>query len=210
MKTLTKEHRLLNVDKEGPVFTVANADGWRQLVPGGQAFVSENYYDLAGMSMEEKTLFFEGATVQELQNPSHVGGAAGDLLQIIDIMSSMPLTDIQLNSFAIYGNVTPNSIPTFTSTIYARNRIYLVDLDFAASGFFNLLCSNQLGSLQPTASDRIYCYRYVLCGINNAGTSFTVTPARYILAANAKEEPTYEYLMRLKRSYELQNEPDRD
>ena len=210
MKTLTKEHKLLSVDKAGPVFTPADYDGWRQLIAGGQAFVSETYFDLAGLSMEEKTLFFDGATIQELQNPSHVGGAAGDLCQIIDIMSSIPLTDTELNNFAVYGNVSPNSIPTFASTIYARNRIYLVDVDFGASSFFNLLSSNQLGSLQPTATDRIYCYRYVLFGANNAGTSFTVTPARYILAATAKEEPTYEYLMRLKRSYDLQNEPDRD
>ena len=43
-----------------------------------------------------------------------------------------------------------------------------------------------------------------------ADSTVAVTGARYMLRATAKEEPEYEYLMRLKRSYELQNEPDRD
>jgi hypothetical protein len=34
--------------------------------------------------------------------------------------------------------------------------------------------------------------------------------ARYLLRASAKEEAEFEYLMRLKRSYDLQNEPDVD
>ena len=70
------------------------------------------------------------------------------------------------------------------------------------------IADNQLGSLEATASDRIYCYRVVL--YSGAVARFDVYPARYILRADAKEEPEYQYLMRLKRSYELQNQPDRD
>ena len=66
----------------------------------------------------------------------------------------------------------------------------------------------QLGSLEPTASDRVYCTRIVnFSGVD--GNYFTY-PVRYILQANAKEEPEYQYVMRLKRSYELDNQYDRD
>jgi len=37
-----------------------------------------------------------------------------------------------------------------------------------------------------------------------------VYPARYILRAMAKEEADYQYIMRLKRSYDLQQRFDRD
>ena len=213
MKTLTKEHYTLNVDKAGPVFTVSEGNGWRQLTPGGQIFISDNYFDMAGMSLEENTLFFEGAAVQEVQNPVAVAGAAGDLIQVCDIMSAVPLSDDQVSTFATVGNFASDGgfgFGTFEQTIYARHRVYAIDVDFAGSNYFNLLSSNQLGSLGPTASDRVYCYRLVLFGANNSATTMIVYPARYLLRAMAKEEPEYQYLMRLKRSYDLQNEPDRD
>jgi hypothetical protein len=213
MKTLTKEHRTLNVDKAGPVFTVSEGDGWRQLTPGGQIFISDNYFDLAGMSIDDKTLFFEGAAVQEVQNPIAVAGAAGDLIQLCDIMSAVPLSDDQVSAFATTGNIPTSGgygFGTFEQTIYARHRVYAIDVDFAGSNYFNLLSSNQLGSLGPTASDRVYCYRLVLLGANNSATTMIVYPARYLLRAQGKEEAEYQYLMRLKRSYDLQQRPDRD
>jgi hypothetical protein len=69
---------------------------------------------------------------------------------------------------------------------------------------------NQLGSLLPTATDRIYCYRVVSFGPGNSDGTLLMSGARYLLRASAKEEAEFEYLMRLKRSYDLQNEPDVD
>ena len=212
MKTLTKSFYTLEVGKAGPVFTIDEGNGWRQYAPGSGAFISDTYFDLAGMSIDDKTLFFEGAAVQEVQNPVAVTGAAGDLLQVADIMSAIPLSDDQVVTFLTYGNIQGEGIGfgTFDQTIYARHRVYAIDVDFAGSNYFNLLSSNQLGSLGPTASDRVYCYRVVLMGANNAATTMFVYPARYLLRAQSKEESEYQYLMRLKRSYDLQNEPDRD
>ena len=93
-------------------------------------------------------------------------------------------------------------------TVYARVRVFNMDLDNLAGGYSILLSDTQTGSLEPSASDRIYCYRVVQ--YNGADTRFDIFPARYILRADAKEEPEYEYLMRLKRSYELQQRFDRD
>ena len=210
MKTLVKETGLLNVDKAGPVFTPQLFQGWRQIVPAGQGFVHETYFDMSGLSQGEKTMFFDGAAVQDLSNPSCSGGAAGDLCLIVDIMSALPLSDAQLQSFIAYGNMQEAAFPTFDQTIYARTRVFVVDVDFSASGYFNLLSNNQLGSLSPTASDRIYVYRLVIFGVSNVGTNLTVFPARFLLQMNAREEPDFEYIMRLKRSYDLQQSYDED
>jgi hypothetical protein len=211
-KTLTKEFGLLKVDLAGGVYNInqnLSYSGWRPV--STQAFIADTYFDLAGLSMDDKTLFFDGAAMQEVLPPAQTTAAAGDLVNVVDIMSSIPMTDSEVALFVTRGNMMGSGTGlTFHETIFARNRVFNTDLDNQAGGYFISLGDNQLGSLEPTASDRIYCYRYVAVALTGPVTSLEVYPARYILRARAKEEPEYEYLMRLKRSYELQNEPDRD
>ena len=126
-------------------------------------------------------------------------------------MSQIPMTDDEVSAFATVGNIAQGfgSALTFDQTIYGRIRYFNIDIDTQAGNLAILLSDNQLGSLSPTASDRVYCYRYVGVGMNAPGF-FTVFGARYILRANAKQEDEYQYLMRLKRSYKLQQRFDRD
>ena len=214
MKTLAKEIGLIRVDKLGPAYTLnaqISADGWEDL--GAGVFANRKYFDLAGISMNDKTLFFDGATIQDTWNPTKPATSpAGDLIAVADVMTSKPLSNV--DAIAIvngFGNTqgTDAAKLTFDQTIYMRLRVFIVDLDTQASGYMVPLSDNQLGSLSPTASDRIYCTRIVQFG-NNADGAYALYPVRYLLRANAKEEAEYEYLMRLKRSYELQQEPDVD
>ena len=210
-KTLTKEFATCQVDFDGTVYSLQTdlSTGWRQMGPAN--FIASTYFDLAGMSIEDQTLFFEGATIQEILVPQFAPASVGDGTFVLDIMSQVPMTDNEVATFAVSGNLAGvfSSTLTFEQTIYGRVRYFNIDIDNQAGGLAILLSDNQLGSLSPTASDRVYCYRYVAMGMNAPGFA-TVFGARYILRANAKEEPEYQYLMRLKRSYELQNEPDRD
>jgi len=66
--------------------------------------------------------------------------------------------------------------------------------------------------MAPTASDRIYCYRIVALDVSTlaSAANINVQPARYLIQAVPKAEPEYEYLMRLKRSYDLQQSHDED
>ena len=213
MKTLTKEFGLLVLDKAGPVYSIDTSltnSNWRQLSPGVGVFIADTYFDLGGLAMDDKTLFFEGAAMQEILPPAITVGTAGDNLVMVDIMCTTPLTDNEVALYTQFGNIIGDgSSLTFDQTIYGRVRTLNMDLDNLAGGYFITLGDNQTGSLEATASDRIYCYRMVITTIT-ADSQTTVTGARYILRATAKEEPEYEYLMRLKRSYELQNAPDRD
>jgi len=218
MKTLAKEHPYLVANRAGtpenPIWSVdAGSSGWRLLNPGANSpvFVSETYFDLAGLSQREKTLFFEGATVQDMLNPLAFNQAPGDSLIVTDLMSTKPLIDAQLLTFSIVGNfAAPTATLTFEETVYARLNQYVVDLDTAAWGSLVQASSNQIGSLKATASDRIYSYRIVTAGSPFVGDRFDVLACRHLLRAEAKEEAEYEYLMRLRRSYELQQQPDVD
>ena len=138
MKILSKDTNVVNVSKAGPVFSINAANGWRQI--GINFFVFETYYDLAGMSLEEKTLFFEAATVQDLGNPAQLNGVAGDLLSISDVMTSTPLSDNALTQFTLVGNMLESTFPSFDQCIYARNRIFVVDLDFVGVDVVILFC----------------------------------------------------------------------
>lgn len=211
MKTLTKEIPIFGVDKAGPVFTLQpSVTGWEQIVPGGGQFVSRTYFDLAGLAIDDKTLFFEAAGIQETLLPATAPAAAGNGCIIVDIMSNKPLRNTECLHVITFGNLigSPSATLTFDQTIYMRHRIFNTDIDNLAGGYAIKLSDNQTGSMSPTASDRIYVTRVLALG--GADGSYTVYPARYLLRATAEEEPEHEYLMRLKRSYDLQQQPDRD
>jgi hypothetical protein len=213
MKTMAIEHGLFQASVGGGSATQTQFSvGYRAVTGGGGAmFVSENYFDLAGMTLSEKTLFFQGATVQNLNNPSYSAGVPGEFVQVIEIMTSVPLSDETLASYFSEANFAGSGSSTFQQTIYARNTFHVIDIDFAAAGYFNTLFSNQLGSLGPTASDRVYTYRLIIVDPTQVTVAtISAWPCRYILSAEVKEEAEYQYLMRLKRSYDLQNEPDND
>ena len=211
MKTLAKEFGFLHVAMaEGEYTLVANnSDMWRQITPASGQFVSETYFDLAGMTIDDETLFFDGAAIQEVMSPI-APGIAGNSVFVVDLMTTKPISDTTLQLYQSYGNMLGPGDLTFDQVIYGRIRFMNIDLDNAAGAVMITVSDNQTGSLEPTASDRIYCYRYVSFPQSNSDGDYFVTGARYLLRATAKEEPEYQYLMRLKRSYELQNEPDRD
>lgn len=215
MKTLAKEHGVFGGIRAGtpsaPIWTLQTySNGWRIVNPAG-LFVSETYFDLAGLSQREKTLFFEGATVQDMLNPTVANQAAGDSIVLVDLMSTSPLNDTELTNFYIYGNfANTNAVLTFDQTVYARFNQYVVDIDTTAWGSLIQVSSNQIGSLNATASDRIYSYRIVACSTPFTADKLDLFACRHLLRAEAKEEADYQYLMRLRRSYELQQSHDED
>lgn len=193
------------------LWTIDDGVGWRQLAPGISTFVASTYFDLAGMSQREKTLFFEGAAVQEVLLPSSTAATAGNGVVVVDVMSTSPMTDTQAAAYQVSANLAQASTGlSFEQTVYGRVRIFNMNLDTLAGGFYDVQADNQTGSLEPTASDRIYCYRVVTFGPNNANGLHSVWGARYLLQAIAKEEAEFQYLMRLQRSYVLQQSHDED
>jgi hypothetical protein len=146
-----------------------------------------------------------------LLNPIAFNQAPGDSIIVTDLMSTKQLTDTELTTFSIFGNFAqPGASLTFEETVYARLNQYVVDLDTAAWGSMIQASTNQIGSLKATASDRIYSYRIVTGGTPFVGDRFDVLACRHLLRAEAKEEAEYQYLMRLRRSFELAQNHDED
>lgn len=210
MKTLTQYHNYFVANKAGGIWTLDSlTQGW-VAGPDPNVFTSSTYFDLAGLSQEDKTLFIEQATVQHAGFTS-VGAVAGDNVLIFDIMTSIPVdvttAEVQ-NDIAQRGLGFPGSSLNFEHVIYQRLQRWSLDLDTNAA-FSMLTEQQQSGSLAPTASDRIYSYRVLLFSTGeDAGA--VVPPARHLIQVKPRQEPTYQHIMRLKRSYDLQQEPDRD
>ena len=213
MKTLAQEHGIGVFTQASPGIwnlTPASSTGYWEKV-GDSTFVSSKYFDLAGMSMEDKTLFFEAAGTQSVLPPAGtLAAVAGDAVIVLDLMASSPLTPTEVLQASIFGNFPPTPL-SFQETVYGRIDSWVVHLDTGTWGSYTLTNSEQIGSMMPTASDRVYSYRaVVLQPVSPTETQVTIASARHILKAVAKEEPDHEYMMRLLRSYQLQQEPDVD
>jgi len=214
VKTLAKEHNSFTATRNPSNghwdLTEATSPGWTQPYANQGVFVSSNYFDLAGLSMDEKTLFFKGALVQDVINPATTQSAPGDSLLQLDLMSVRPLSNDEIFFFLVNGNLQGpgSSTLTYHETVYGRIRQFVTTVDTGAWGSMSLLSNNQLGSMQPTASDRIYSYRMISAA--GALTALTGYGCRHLLAAESIEEPDFQYLYRLMRSYELQQSHDED
>lgn len=211
MKTLAQYHNYLEVSKTVGGYAITNGIGWEKYATS--YFVSETYFDLGGLTKDDKTLMIDAATVQRGATHSSSQAGAGDYFVIWDVMTSIPINITSTNIVNLaqkggYGFPGDGNQLNFEHVLYQRMQRFAFDLDFQNA--IPVLVDNvQSGSLEPTASDRIYCYRIVL--MESVGDSLlTIAPARLLINANTKEEPTYEYLMRLKRSYDLQQSLDRD
>ena len=228
MRTLHKYHPPLQLTNDAglPFFgiktTVQGAllegmTGWVQPFSGQNVYVHQNYFDLKGLAVEDKTLFIEAAAVQTAGFSSFLNGAAGDHYYAWDIMTAISIdwTTVDFNEFQYNGAGFPAGPLNFEHVLYQRLTRIGLDVDNSAFASIKTL-DEQSGSLEATASDRIYCHRIIILvpespspGPPVSGlTEVILPPVRYVIQAEAREEKDYQYLMRLKKSYDLQNEPD--
>jgi hypothetical protein len=217
MALLSKYHGYLGLIETAPGANTyepdSNSNGWEQ-VQSIQTFVSSVYIDLAGLSKDNETVFFNGITTQEAQPISIASAAAapqGNSVLVYDIVTSIPINwqTIDTTAWAFHGIGFPGSILNFEHVLYHRLRRYTLDIDHA--GAFALpMTDEQAGSLQPTASDRLYCYRLVTPFPFTGITQVSIPPVRYVAMTSTKKEQEYQYLMRLKKSYDLQQSFDVD
>ena len=221
MKTLVKYHPQLVATRNAGTnaWTVPTTGGYTMLpgITGAGYFIAyhETYFDLAGMSMEEKTLFFDGMGVQTGILPTWTGASQpGDKVTITDIMTTVPLsidTSTALDLIYIPGML--GSRQDFEHVVYGCVTQYVTTQDVGSYGSAVESNKQMFGSGMPTASDRVYSYRFVEGAAGDAGspiTALVTSQARHVLTASSKEESDHVYMMRLLRAYELQQSHDED
>lgn len=192
------------------------------------AFYNETTIDLSGRTvLKDETVFFRSSFEQKGGYDSIQWRTTASLYEgaiELTVISSVPLTEQNL----IAGIVGP--APGFTPTnfgfdpgnfdrsviIHGRTTQWALntvtgheDLTATGSGYLMPFTDNYFSSLEPTAADTLYCYRVInLSDVNPivGANVITLNAKRVIMDCMAQEEPTLEYMMRLKRSYELANQ----
>ena len=188
---------------------------------------TESYIDLKGLNQQDKSIFFDNIIVQTPVPPTagargvsgdgagpydETSAPAGSTLLITDLITTIPI-DIQTAHQTViqsgYAGFAQYSSINFEHVVFNRSQTFALDLDFGGQ-VFQLTASHQSGSGMPTASDRLYCYRFATWSNDLRNVDIVIPPARHLLAVTAKEEPMVNHLFRLKRSYDLQQSFDID
>ena len=212
MRTLKKEFDQLVANKAGGVFEPPTGSDWVQSLHFPYLYYNAQYIDLAGVAMNEETVKIDAAAVQRGTYHYILPAAAGDRVYIWDVMTSIPLDiarlPIQQELFERGWGMLGTRL-NYEHVLYHRMQVFSYDVDFA-NGTAIKVDETQCGSLEATASDRIYCYRVVSFTTAGDTSGGVISPARYVLNVGLKEEPTYQHLMRMKRSYDLQQSHDED
>ena len=200
------------------------------------AWISEHKLDLSGYAMDDLTMYFRNSFEQrggstnviwKVDDSTNPILANETVFQETTILSSVPMSDDNLVSL-IY--TMPGFIPfnlsgilpgnfDRTHIIHGSQLIWGIDSTFGGEtfnangfGYSRIIQANDFSSLEPTAADCIYCYRFIVMPLSYTRTSekglesALIPPTRVILNAMSDQEPQLEYMMRLKRSYELANQ----
>jgi len=191
-------------------WNVRIAPNWTKV--SGNTFLSEETLDIAGLSMQELTLFFGSQGLQRSSayhtsiTPLPIGGGR---VSDIFIVSDVPLQDVGAFGTPSVGtsmeagfNVSPDEA---LNTKFARGSIIVQSTN--TPGVMIEADTWNFGSNDPTAADSLYLYRWIgliTSGIPQNLDTITIPSLRYIATGIATKEPDLIHINRLRLSYEQQ------
>ena len=189
----------------GTLSFLNQGEGW-DIIPCNAGTESmfrwRGYIDLGGLEREALTFFIQSAQVTE----SNSFYAIGQNIQVMDVFSKVEITDDDLNlpvftTGILYAPGYNDSVQDMEQVLWARIRGYYHDqgwtLDNLQQQFFSQIWGEGIG----TSASRIHLTRYVNCAADE--TAVLVPEACFQCVGTAIEEPDLEYIMRLRRDYEL-------
>ena len=189
--------------------------GWSPL-GSNTGFFHETQIDLSGYAMDDLTFFPSAVGVQDPGVYRMLPGAASTTssLYVLDLITSTPIDPTTVMVTDLLGNMQGpgmfGSDESFETILYGLFRVFAENNTIKIPNFQQLQRSQRFESGEPTAADKLYCYRIVqisATGSLDAGLSYIVVPAaRQLLAGRITEESELVYMQRLKRSYELANQ----
>jgi hypothetical protein len=193
---------------------------WQIIDPAAnaKALGYESSIDLSGYANQYLTFFPEVAITQETAIRSLTGTDAGGIIDAT-VITTVPMTLLEIFQMIPIGSAPglPEVVGlggqglNYENVLYCRVHTSLVDTTTPTyAGFTRPIEIGQTGSLEATAADKLYVYRIVIPITtvlpSDALTTISCCAQRIALRGTMAEEPTIEYMMRLKRSYELANQ----
>jgi hypothetical protein len=218
-RTLTAEFPMLSATFDGgtELWSLVGTNDWIALANG--AWFNETSIDLSGYALERKT-FFPYTSIEQRSGSTQAGFQATlteqPTVSESTIISSVPFTqiDLALTLVTAPGFIQIGTVGNLRFNrdviMHGETKNYVVDTSLSVAGTSNILklASREVySSLEPTAADKLYCYRVIyISSARGEGISGFIPASRVILPGTITEEPQLEHMMRLKRSYELANQ----
>lgn len=191
----------------------ANLNGWQTVAGLDTILFHETQIDLSGYAMDSLTFF---PTSLGLQDPGiyrlKVGvGSTYSGIQVLDIVTSVPMDIQEISDAQSTDNVGPGMLGStreFETILFGSFRFFTENTQIPYPNYQQLERSQRFDSGEPTAADKLYCYRIaILQTADLDDDSIIVIPAaRQLVAGVMGEETELVYMQRLKRSYELANQ----
>ena len=164
--------------------------------------------DLGGLELEKETFFPVGSTIQDpgiYTNSSDATAA----MSVIDLITDKLIDPSEVIDFAYihaqngsnYGMMGNDN--DASTIVMGQYRFMTGNSNLTYSQMMRTEVSTSFSSGEPTAASKLYCYRIVQPWVDADTTTITVPAARFYLTGVRDQEDDKVYMMRLKRSYEL-------
>jgi hypothetical protein len=176
-------------------------------------FVHQDTIDIAGMTNMELTFFPTSGDVQ--RSATSLGPTEGVAIEWILVtrspidLSGQPEQVYEANpmTFALPGQFSNGG--AFENIIWGQGWTWVRNTSLIQN-FAVAVNSSLLGSGEPTNGDKLYVYRIIrLSGPTDPGLA-EFGSARLLISGQLREEAEYQQLMRMRRTYELQQSYDED
>lgn len=191
-------------------------NGWQQSSP--TVFFHETQIDLSGYAMDSLTFFPNAVGIQDpgiyyLNIATLLPDAPQQAIQVLDVITSVPLTPsvialLQQPGTGNTGLGMLGSTQEFETILFGMYRFFTANTNIPYPGYQQLERSQRFDSGEPTAADKLYCYRIVSTLQQDLvdGDAIGIPAARQLIGGVMSAEPELVYMQRLKRSYELANQ----
>ena len=210
-RTLSAMHPALYASYDDVANVWNNLNGWSPI--SGTVLSHETVIDLSGYASKSLTYFPEAVGIQDPGIYALKGGAGSSYtaLQVLDIITSVPMDINDMSAAQATFNTGPGMLGStreVETILLGQYRFFTPNTFLTYPNYVQLERSQTFGSGDPTAADKLYCYRIVTTIVDDLDSNSVVfiPAARQILNGYMDEETELVYMQRLKRSYELANQ----
>lgn len=210
-RTLSAMHTALVSTYDPIVGNWMTLNGWQ--AASATVLFHETQIDLSGYAAKSLTYFPEAVGIQDPGVHLFAGGpgASYTALQVLDIITSVPMDILEISNAQATLNIGPGMLGSTREAetiLMGQYRFFTPNTFLTYPNYVQLERSQTFGSGDPTAADKLFCYRIVttLTDDLSTGSTLVIPAARQILNGYMDEEPELVYMQRLKRSYELANQ----
>lgn len=173
-----------------------------------EVFYQEQIIDIAGLTKQELTFFPLSGDVQ--RGPISLGLTDAIITESI-FVSSSPIAIQNQPAYDLWNLIGQGGSNTeFSNILWGRQWTWVKNTSIPQNFGISVATTN-LGSGEPTNSDRLYVYRVASFFGYTPNSGFAELPSvRLLISGQLREEAEFEQLMRMRRSYELQQTYDED